>query len=244
MMRSFTRTAGSVFLSAVAMLLLQPEVVAQDFPFQPEYDVEESGFRSIFNGQDLEGWTYDPVYWSVQDGMLVGEVTPETILKQNSFIIWTEAQPADFELKMEFRVSDRGNSGINYRSSKIEDLYALKGYQLDIDGQNRYTGMMYEERGRQILAHRGDATICIDGRKIVTSSVGDADELAPTPGEWHQAHIIAYGTTLVHIIDGRVTSVTVDMDAANRTAQGYIGMQVHTGPPMKIEYRNIRIKEY
>ena len=244
MMHFFTRTASAVGLFAVSMLLPLTEAAAQNFPFLPEYEVEESGFRLIFNGQDLETWTYDPVYWSVQDGVMVGEVTPETILKQNSFIIWTEDQPADFELKMEFRVSDRGNSGINYRSSKIEDLYALRGYQLDIDGQNKYTGMMYEERGRQILAHRGDATICMDGRKIVTASVGNADELAPTPGEWHLAHIIAYGTTLIHVIDGRVTSVVTDMDEDNRTAQGYIGMQVHVGPPMKIEYRNIRIKTY
>ncbi|MCD8185830.1 MAG: DUF1080 domain-containing protein, partial [Rikenellaceae bacterium] len=104
---------------------------AQEFPFEPEYETEESGFHPIFNGHDLDGWTYDPVYWSVRDGVMVGEVTPETILRQNSFIIWEAGQPADFELKAEFRVSDRGNSGLNYRSNRVEGEYALKGYQLD-----------------------------------------------------------------------------------------------------------------
>lgn len=209
----------------------------------PETDVEESGFRPIFNGTDLEGWDYDPVYWSVRDGVMTGEVTPETLLKQNNFIIWMNDQPADFELKMDFRVSPEGNSGINYRSSRVEEQYALKGYQLDIDGKNSYTGMMYEERARQILGFRGDLSVCADGRKIVTASVGDAAELAPSQGEWHEAHIIAYGTTLVHIIDGRVTCVVVDTDRENRTTEGYIGMQTHVGPPMKIEFRNIRLKD-
>lgn len=232
-----------LFLSAI-LFLYPPQGNAQDFPFQPEYEIEESGFRSVFNGLDLTGWSYDPVYWSVRDGVMVGEVTPETILKQNSFIIWTESLPADFEFKAEFRVSDRGNSGINYRSDRVENQYALRGYQLDIDGRNKYTGMMYEERARQILAHRGDLTICADGRKIVTASVGEPDELAPEPGEWHEAHVMAYGHTLIHLIDGRVTSVVVDTDVEHRRAQGYIGMQVHVGPPMTIEFRNIRLKEY
>ncbi|MCD8185831.1 MAG: DUF1080 domain-containing protein, partial [Rikenellaceae bacterium] len=110
--------------------------------------------------------------------------------------------------------------------------------------RNNYTGMMYEERGRQILARRGDLSLCYEGRKTVCASVGDADRLAPAAGEWHTAHVIAYGPTLIHLIDGRVTSVVVDADAQNRTLRGYLGMQVHVGPPMKIEFRNIRLKEY
>lgn len=236
------KRAGAVLSAFVCTLLFLPGASAQ-FPFMPERDVEESGFRPIFNGENLDGWIYDPVYWKVEDGTMVGEVTPETLLESNSFIIWMGGQPADVEIKMDFRISAEGNSGINYRSSKVEDEYALKGYQLDIDGANRWAGMMYEERGRQIMARRGDLSIAADGRKIVTASVGDADELAPGEG-WHEAHVIAYGTTLIHLIDGRVMSILVDTDTENRTAGGYIGMQVHTGPPMKIEYKNIRIKEY
>src|SRR5690606_8565828 len=97
---------------------------------------EEDGFISIFDGKTLDAWEYDSVYWRVEDGMLVGEVTPETLLKRNSFIIRKDLITRDFELKVEYRVSARGNSGINYRSEKIDTLpYALKGYQCDIDGQ-------------------------------------------------------------------------------------------------------------
>ena len=90
---------------------------------------------------------------------MVGEVTPETLLERNSFIVWKGGTPADFELKMEYRVSPEGNSGINYRSVKVPGVaHALKGYQLDIDGPGQWTGQNYEERGRTFLALRtGDA---------------------------------------------------------------------------------------
>ena len=50
------------------------------------------------------------------------------------------------------------------------------------------------------------------------------------------------GHTLIHLINGHVMSVVVDDDPQERTSEGLIGMQVHVGPPMKIEFRNIRLK--
>jgi hypothetical protein len=60
---------------------------------------DETGFEPIFDGKTLDGWEGDPKYWRVEDGCLVGEVTPETLLKQNTFIIWRKGNPKDFELK-------------------------------------------------------------------------------------------------------------------------------------------------
>src|SRR5262245_6570866 len=80
---------------------------------------DESGFEVIFDGKTLKGWEGDPKYWRVENGCLIGEVTPETILKQNSFIIWRGGVTRDFELKVEYRVSASGNSGINYRSIEV-----------------------------------------------------------------------------------------------------------------------------
>src|ERR1700730_4901503 len=115
-----------------------------------------SGYVQIFDGKTLNGWEGDSTYWKVENGYLVGEVTPATLLKANTFIIWKQGQPADFELKAEFRITKNGNSGINYRSEMVENLpHALKGYQADIDGANRYTGQNYEERVRTTLAYRG-----------------------------------------------------------------------------------------
>jgi hypothetical protein len=210
-------------------------------------DNDETGFKAIFDGKSREGWHGDPKYWRVENGCLVGEVTPETLLKQNTFITWRGGTPGDFELKTEFRVSDRGNSGINYRSEKYENNpFALRGYQADIDGPNKYTGQNYDEKGRTFLALRGDvARVDQDGKSRIIGSVGDKKELLSVikNHDWNEYHLIARGNVMIHILNGRVMSIVVDDDPKGRRFDGRLGVQVHTGPPMKIEYRNIRLKE-
>ena len=231
-------------LLSLPLLAARPAAAAQTFPEQGRSD--ESGFVSIFDGRTLAGWEGDPVYWRVEGGVLVGEVTPATLLKQNSFIIWRGGITADFELKLEYRISDRGNSGVNYRSEEIPgQRFALRGYQADIDGQQRYTGQNYEEKGRTFLALRGDISrVDADGKARVVGSVGLKDELAKKVrnGDWNEVHIIARGNVLTHLVNGQVMSVVVDDDAARRKFDGLLGVQVHVGPPMKIEFRNIRLK--
>lgn len=213
---------------------------------------DEAGFELIFDGQTLKGWAGDPKYWRVENGSLVGEVTPETILKQNSFIIWRGGVTRDFELKVEYRISARGNSGINYRSVEVAGQpFALRGYQADIDGQNRnasgvrHTGQNYEERGRTFLALRGQMARLEAGKKpAVIAALGDTKELASfiKNDDWNELHLIARGNVLMHILNSHVMSVVVDDDAQSRRLDGLLGVQVHVGPPMKIEYRNFRLK--
>ena len=218
----------------------RPEAVAGDEP----------GFTSIFNGKTLDGWEGDPKYWRVEAGVMTGEITPETVIKSNTFLIWRGGTPKDFELKVDYRITSAGNSGINYRSVVVPDTvtpanrFAMRGYQLDIDGQNRYTGQNYEEKGRLFLALRGQMTHVVGGRPpVLLSSVGDTKELAAaiTP-DWNAIHLTARGNVLVHALNGHVMCVVVDDDAPNRAAAGLIGVQVHVGGPMKIEYRNWRLK--
>ena len=211
---------------------------------------DESGFTPIFDGKTLDGWEGDPKYWRVENGRLVGEITPEIIIKSNTFVIWRGGSPRDFELKADYRITTGGNSGINYRSVVVPDKvtpankFAMRGYQFDIDGQNRYTGQNYEEKGRLFLALRGQVTRVVGGRKpVILSSVGDAKDLAAfITTDWNAIHLIARANVLVHMLNGHLMSVTVDDDAVNRTTEGLIGVQVHVGPPMKIEYRNWRVK--
>ena len=227
-----------------AALCLTTSLGAQS-PF-PDEGMPETDFRPIFDGRTLDGWTYDPVYWRVEEGCIVGEVTPETLLERNSFIIWRGDAPADFELKMEYRVSAEGNSGINYRSSEVPGVPdALRGYQLDIDGQGEWTGQNYEERGRTFLALRGQVSCVETGKKpyVVGSTCDKAELFSQIDRDgWNECHVIARGHTLIHLINGHVMSVVVDDDPQERTSEGLIGMQVHVGPPMKIEFRNIRLK--
>ena len=180
---------------------------------------------------------------------MVGEITPETIIKSNTFIIWRGGNPEDFELKVEYRITAGGNSGINYRSVVVpdkvtpENQFAMRGYQCDIDGQNRYTGNNYEEKGRLFLALRGQVTH-VTGTRIPTviSSVGENKNLASLlKSDWNSVHLIIRGSALLHTINGQLMSVVTD-DDPNRTRKGLIGVQVHVGGPMKVEYRNWRLK--
>lgn len=220
----------------------------------------ESGFVPLLNGSSLEGWEGDPTYWRIEDGTLVGEVTPTTLLKTNTFLIWQQQQPADFELKGTFRITKNGNSGINYRSERVPEVpYALKGYQADIDGQNKYTGQNYEERGRTTLAYRGQQTriqpftqgnvrdlVKNNAWTLLTveKSLGEAEALQSRikTEDWNEFHLIVKGNRLQHFINGVLMSDVTDLDTVNGKKAGLLGVQVHVGPPMKVEYRNLRLK--
>jgi hypothetical protein len=211
---------------------------------------DEPGFESIFDGKTLNGWEGNPTYWRVEDGAMTGEITPETVIRSNTFIIWRGGTPSDFELKVDFRITSGGNSGINYRSVVVPDTVtpenklAMRGYQFDIDGGNRYTGNNYEEKGRLFLAVRGQMTRITGTRKpIVVATLGDPQDLskAVTP-EWNSVHLLIRGNTLVHTLNGRVLSITIDDDPVGRTMSGLIGVQVHVGGAMKVQYRNWRLK--
>lgn len=224
----------------------------------------EKGFKLIFDGKSLKGWDGDTKYWRVENGNLVGEITPETLLKTNSFVVWQGGEPGDFELKGSFKITEKGNSGINYRSDKVADVpNALRGYQADIDGAIRYTGQNYEERKRTTLGYRGEIVTVNNPTdkspeafkanlknnawlgRTVTGSLGTTDELKTKikSEDWNEFHIVAKGNRLQHYINGVLMSDVTDNDSVNGKPKGYLGIQVHVGPPMKVEYKDIRIKQ-
>ncbi|HYG20302.1 MAG TPA: DUF1080 domain-containing protein [Ohtaekwangia sp.] len=233
------------FITLVVLLNMCTQLVGQRH--FPEEANDETGFVSIFDGKTLKGWEGDPVYWRVEEGNLVGEITPETIVRQNTFIIWRGGVTRDFELKTEVRISMGGNSGINYRSAAVAgQRYALKGYQADIDGANEWSGQNYEERGREFLALRGQICRVDDtGNAVRIGTTGDKTALAGyiKSGDWNTYHLIVKGDVMIHMINGQVMSVVIDNDEKNKTTSGLLGVQVHVGPPMKVEYRNIRLKD-
>ncbi|WP_162055092.1 3-keto-disaccharide hydrolase [Pontibacter pamirensis] len=224
---------------------------------------DEDGFVEIFDGKTLKGWEGDPAYWRAENGNLVGEVTPDKLLKNNTFIIWRGGQTEDFELKGEFRLTENGNSGINYRSVEVDSIpYALSGYQADIDGRKRYTGQNYEERGRTTLAYRGQKVeVNSPGNQskslrdnvknnawtatTVTESLGASDSLKAhiKSNDWNEVHLVVKGNRMQHYVNDVLMSDVTDNDTINRKLSGLLGVQVHVGPPMKVEYRNLRLKQ-
>lgn len=212
--------------------------------------LEETGYHKIFDGSSLKGWDADPDFWRVENGEIVGETTAAHQPKQNIFCIWKGGSPADFDLRLEYKLTgETGNSGIQYRSVELPDVakWVMKGYQADIDGKQQYTGQVYEERGRGFLALRGQIAYVPNGGKVGSIGATGGDDLKSTikDGNWNEMVIIARGNTLVQMINGRVMSMLIDDDTANRKMSGEIGIQLHkTTAAMKIESRNIRIKTY
>lgn len=199
------------------------------------------GFRAIFNGQDLTDWDGSPEYWSVKDGCLTG-VTDGT-LKYNRFIIWRGGTLKNFELRVQVKVTPGGNSGLNYRSQHRPDLGdgVVTGYQCDVVANRPdYNGMLYEERGRRILAHTGEKVIIdIEGQPWV---VGNFEVKEFKPGEWHRYRVLVEGNHHQHWIDGHPTVDVLDLDEKHRALEGILGVQVHVGPPMQIQYRDFFVK--
>jgi hypothetical protein len=205
----------------------------------------ETGFQPIFDGKTMGDWDGDPKFWRVEEGALVGQTTKENQPVQNTFLIWRKAMPANFELIAEYKLTGF-NSGIQYRSIELPEIkWAMKGYQADIDGEQRYTGQIYEERGRGFLALRGQSNYISTGAKPgIVGTLGSSEELKALIHDagWNSMHIIARGNILMQYLNGRLMSMLIDDDETNRKMSGLIGIQVHKGPAMKMEVRRIELK--
>jgi hypothetical protein len=201
--------------------------------------------QSLFNGRDLSGWEGDPEIWSVEDGAIVGRLTAEKPLDHNTFLVWKGGEVGDFRLRFEYRI-EGGNSGVQYRSRLIDPAkWIVGGYQADIDSANKYTGILYDERGtRAIMANRGErVTFGPDGKRE-TEKFADAAELQKSIREkqWNKYVVVARGARLRHKINGKLMSETVDQENEKRADTGILALQVHQGPPMVVQFRKIRLK--
>jgi hypothetical protein len=206
---------------------------------------DEEGFVSLFNGKDLSGWQGDD-HWSVEEGAITGQTTESTLLKYNTFLVWQGGRPANFELRWKYRIVG-GNSGVQYRSKVIDEArYVVSGYQADIDSSPRYTGMNYEEKGRTFLAQRGEkVTIAADGTKQ-PETIGDKEELQKKVKneDWNDYTVIARGNRMQHFVNGVLMSEVIDNQSDKAAASGVIALQLHQGPPMKVQFKDLRLKEY
>lgn len=199
------------------------------------------GFINLFNGKDLTGWSGTPEYWSMEDGALVGQV--DGSLKRNRFITWTAGQVKNFELRAKVRVTKGGNSGLQYRARMRPELgeWVMSGYQSDVlPGQRGLNGMFYEEGGRRILGRTGEKVV-VD-RFGVPWVVGTMEVKDFPAGEWYDYRVLVQGNRHQHWINGHPTADAIDDDLAGRSLEGLIGVQVHVGPAMKIEYRDFWLK--
>ena len=214
-------------IACTALLLPTLSVNAED----------SASFQILFNGKNLEGWKGLPGLWSVEDGAITGQTTDNEPIKANTFLVWQGGDVSDFEFRCLVRF-EGNNSGVQYRSELTDpDGLALKGYQADLHPRADYMGMMYGEKtGRGIIATGGQqVVISADGKKQVTPI--NADHNAPTE-RWNELRIIAVGNRLVHQING-VTTIDLTDNHPEAFATGLLGLQLHRGPAMKVQFRNL-----
>lgn len=198
-------------------------------------------FVRVFNGKNLREWSGDNQYWSVEDGALTGKT--DGSLKMNRFITWKHSTIRNFELRVKVKVTEGGNSGIQYRGTSRPDLGldVVIGYQCDVVANTpKYNGMLYEEKGRRILSHTGEKVIVDpEGQPWVIEKmpVPEFD-----PGQWHDYRVLVEGNHHQHWIDGQMTADLIDLDEKGRSLEGVLAVQVHVGPKMKIQYKDFEIK--
>jgi hypothetical protein len=213
------------------------------------------GWVTLFNGKDLTGWEGDPRLWSVKEGVIRGQTTLTEPAKGNTFLIWRGGTLRDFELRLKFRIQN-GNSGVQYRSKEVSK-WVVSGYQAEIENNPGKVGFLYHERGRGWLVDVGDFMV-IDksGDKKVVGNVCDKDELVKAgyykEKDWNEYRIIAEGNHLIHylndyqmmeLIDNdRLTNPNDAKDLKGAAREGILALQIHAGPPMVVEFKDIRVR--
>ncbi|MBN1126127.1 MAG: DUF1080 domain-containing protein [Sedimentisphaerales bacterium] len=206
---------------------------------------DEKGFETIFNGKDLTGWEGDMRLWSVVDGMIRGQTTPENRASHNTFLVWRGGTLKNFVLKIKFRI-ENGNSGIQYRSREFPD-YVIGGYQAEVENAQGKVGFLYHERGRGWMVNVGDIMVVDEnGGKNVVGKIGDVKQMISDgyykEKDWNEYTIICRGNHLVHYLNGVQTIELIDNDPKGRLMEGKLALQIHVGPPMIVDFKDIRIK--
>ena len=202
----------------------------------------------IFSEAYRDQWKGSADHWRWENDVLTGETTPNNLLKQNDFLVW-DRKVEDFILKISFRISSNGNSGIYYRCEQGPEGYdGLLGYQADIDGQNTYTGIVYENfinRHRKILAAQGQLVRISETDSVHAFPFLGSDQTIKNilkDNAWSDYELIVKGTLIIQKLNGQMISVVEDR-AQHRVTRGLFGFQLHQGPPMKVEFRNARFND-
>jgi len=207
------------------------------------------GKQALFNGTDLKGWWGNPKLWSVKDGAIQGQTTAEDPIKGNTFLIYTNAPVSDFELSFSYKIIG-GNSGVQYRSKVVNsNNWVVGGYQGDFEAGTRYSGILYDEAGvaggRGIMAERGEkVTWDSSCKKQVTGSVGKSDQIQAKINRegWNEYVITAKGNHFVHKINGLTTVDVTDDCESKRLKSGVLALQLHAGPPMTVQFKDLHLK--
>lgn len=203
-------------------------------------------WQRIFDGKTLDGWRApDMSYFSVEDGAITGTTTKDHNPPYNQFIVWQGGTVTDFELKFKFRIfGPKANSGMQFRSV-VKDKGLVWGYQADIAVSGPYLGGIWDEYGsRKSLAARGESNVIDAAGKKTTTQFAPAESIIKNINlqNWNEYHIIARGAHLILKINGQKTAELIDRETGKAAASGILAMPIIPGEPMKVQYKNLRLK--
>ncbi len=197
----------------------------------------------LFDGNSLKNWRGDLRIWTVDSGCIVGKTTPDTQIKLNTFLIY-EHSFSNFELLFKYKIIN-GNSGVQYRSKVLDEAkFVVGGYQADIEAGVNHSGILYEERGRGILAKRGEKVIIDENGTKSANQFADSDSIQRMilMEDWNEYRVVAKGNHLQHFINQNKTIDVIDNDPLHKADSGKIALQVHTGPEMVVYFKDIWIR--
>lgn len=202
---------------------------------------EEPGFVSMFDGETLDGWSGKPGGWWVEDGALTSESTKKKPCEKHHYLFWEEDEPGDFILRFEYRVVG-GNSGVQIRSEKRPD-YDAWGYQADIEAGEQWTGCLFQHDRGAVVERGNKAVIGAEGSRTDEAFAKPEDLQALIKQEdWNTYEVEAKGSVITLRINGHLMCTVDDRDEKLSRRKGFIALQMHPGPPMKVQFKNLRIK--
>ena len=198
--------------------------------------------ETIFNGKDLSGWYGDTNWWTVVDGALTAESTPEKPCEKSNYLVWTGERPADFQLDCDFKLSADGNSGIQIRSETRPD-FDTYGYQADMTGNGDLIGYVYHHK-HKLVAERGERVILSPQGTRTATRFADKESLLEhyKKEDWNHYRIVCKGQKIALSLNGVLMCEITDLSKSGSANKGIIALQMHRGLPMNVQFKNITIK--
>jgi len=202
---------------------------------------ETALFQPIFNGRDLAGWSQQDGFFSVRDGAITGSSMKDRLCKPNHHLVYTAAELTDFELRAEFKLSRSANSGIQLRCAA--QFVGDNGYQADMNGGGNYVGYLYHPRQHLVGERGADVVIDAAGKKTLTRFAPNLDlQKLYRPETWNEMRVVVRGRSINVWINGVRTTSVNDAREEFLPAKGHIALQLHQGPEMTVQFRNLRLR--
>lgn len=217
--------------------------------FMIQWAAQGQAFVPLFDGKSLDSWkAADMSFWTIEDGAITAKITKVHPTKRNHYLVYQGGEIADFELKLKHRIlSDHNvNGGFQFRSEMFDGEITddCRGYQVDNNTKTDWLVRLYDEFGRHTLAWRGEKTVFADDGKATTTKIESAQGTAHFKlSDWHEYHLICKDNRITLKVDGRLVAEVIDNDPKQQDFSGVLALQLHSGPPMKVQFKDILLKK-